>query len=231
MLYIFDGIDLQNERLYDDMLPFLSVQRLEKVNRLRSEITKRASLTVFMLLRLALWQIHGINEAVEFEFGEFEKPRLMNHPDIFFSLSHSGNVAACAVSSNNIGVDVQKVKPIKNKLAKRVLTGEEYSIFLNSPKPDDYFCEIWTVKESFLKKSGDGLTKELREISARNVTGINTIRGPEYYCSVCGGNGDEVNGGDRGEIKGSNSDVNIIVKHVGGDDFEQFFGQTNKRLV
>ena len=201
MVYIFDNIDLLNEDFFNRLKPLLSAQRLDKVERMRTAPAVRASITAYVLLRIALLEEYGINEAVIFTFGGNNKPYLKDYPHIFFSLSHSQNSVACVVAGNEAGIDIQKTKAVNKKLAKRVLTKDEYSKFLSADEPNDYFCEIWTVKESFLKKTGDGITKELRDIPAALVENLKTIKGTDYYCSVCG--------------------ADAKVKYVGRDDFEK----------
>ena len=205
MLYIFDKIDSVSDDFYESKISFLSEQRKVKVDRLRNNLNRNASCSVYLLLRLALSEIYNIDVAVDFAFGINGKPYLKDYPYIFFSLSHSHNIAACAVAGVEIGVDVQKIKPVDEKVAKRVLSEDEYIQFLHSPSPDEYFCEIWTKKESFLKKSGDGITKELREISADSLTGIKSFRGNDYYCTICG--------------------ADMQVKHIRRDDFEHLYGR------
>jgi len=212
MIYIFERFDLPDYNYYDKMIPLLSTQRYAKVKRLRFDTGKKASICVYLLLRYALIRDYGINEAVEFDFGANEKPYLKNYPQVFFNLSHTQNTAACVISDTETGIDVQKIKAVSKKVAKRVLTQEEYSAFENSEAPDDYFCEIWTVKESFLKKTGAGITKELRDFSACSVTEKFTIKSEDYYCTVCG--------------------VEKQVNYVGRDDFERIFtGQTGQGAI
>ena len=205
-LYIFDEIDLAGYGFYDGLKSFLSEQRLSKVNRLRSQSGKTASAAVYLLLRIALIETYGINEAVIFELGKNKKPFLKDYPHILFNLSHSNNAVACALADVEIGTDIQQIRETKDKLAKRVLTADEYLGFLKDPVPDDYFCEIWTIKESYLKMTGAGITKELGDITAEDVSFKRTIRGNDYFCSVCAA--------DKLCID------NLKVKYVRRDDFE-----------
>jgi len=204
MFYIIDEIDLMGDEFFERGLSLLSEQRLAKVKRLRSAYNKRASIIAYLLLRLILFEAYGINEAVMFEFEKNGKPYLKDYHDIFFNLSHSQNSVACIVSDVQVGVDIQKTRQVKNNLAKRVLTEDEYSIFESSIEPNDYFCKVWTIKEAFLKKTGEGITKELNEIAADAIPKIVTIKGIDYYCSICG-----------------NDEKDVNARYVRRDDFEQ----------
>ena len=204
MLYIFDEADTPDKGFLESKMSLLSEERQAKVRRLRSLTGSNASAIVYLLLRLALNESYGINEAVLFDYTEKGKPILKDYPHIHFNLSHSDNIAACVVNDAPVGVDVQKLKDVSDKVAGRVLTEEELLRFKSSLKPVEYFCKVWTIKESFLKRSGLGITTDLREISADDLKDIMTYRGLDYFCSVCGQFLDEV-----------------VIKRVGREDFEK----------
>ena len=204
MLYIVDGIDLFGDNFNKQMELFLSEQRCDKIKKLRFVKSKNVSAASYLLLRIALRDLYSINEVLEFEFTEKGKPMLKKYPHIHFNLSHSGDIATCAVSNEDVGVDVQMVKPVKDSVAKRVLTAEEYAGFKNAMNPDEYFCEMWATKESYLKLTGQGISDELREISAEDIQDKMVYRGADYFCCVCGAGAET-----------------IQIKHIGRDDFEQ----------
>ena len=186
MLYIFDEIDNIEDGFPESIKTLLSAERFEKIKRLRSPQKKKASAIAYLLLRLAISETYGINEAVEFSYGDKGKPHLKSYPHIHFNLSHSNEVAACVISNNEVGVDVQYIKPVNDSLARRVLTESEYAGFKSSKMPDEYFCEIWTVKESYLKQTGKGITTELRDVAADEITDKTIYRSNDYFCCVCG---------------------------------------------
>ena len=201
MLYIFDEVDKMDDELTESEISLLSNDRYAKIQRLRSPQGKKASFAVYLLLRVALKENYGIYEVVEFDYAEKGKPTLRDYPHIHFSLSHSKCTAVCAISDAEVGVDVQYISPISDRVAKRVLTTNEYVKFKESKTPDEYFCEIWTIKEACLKQTGQGISTELRDLSAESVTERYIYRGDGYFCCVCG-------------------PVNNI-KHIRRKDFEQ----------
>jgi len=182
MLYIFDEVD----NLEDLPMDLLSDERREKALGHRFPLGRKLSVCVYLLLCLALKEEYGIEEAVEFRYNENSKPFLKDYPHIHFNLSHCKKAAACAVSDVEIGVDVQDVRPVTDKVAKRVLTEDEYGNFKEAPNPDDFFCEIWSVKECFLKRSGQGIREDLRKISADSIIDKTQYRGDGYFCCVTG---------------------------------------------
>jgi len=203
MLYIFNDLDKLDDDFPESVMYLLSEQRRMKVRRIQSSAGKKASAVVYLLLRCALKSLYGIDRIVDFEYVKNGKPVLKDYPQIHFSLSHTQNAAACVVADIPAGVDVQQIKPISDKVAKRVLTVEEFKNFKDSVTPDEYFCEMWTIKESFLKQSGKGIAVEMREISAGSISDKMVFKGKDYFCCISGQNAQMMQ-----------------IKHVGREDFE-----------
>ena len=131
-----------------------------------------------------------VEESLPEAFLEAEKngkPFLKEHPDIHFNISHCDGLVVCAFADEPVGVDVEAVRPIRDPLVRRVLhdkeravlnryretaqirteNGKEVTVFTDPVKERDYdrvFFRYWTLKESYLKRDGCGLTREPREI-------------------------------------------------------------------
>lgn len=116
-----------------------------------------------------------------------------------FSLSHSENVVALAVAGEGeqgAGLDVQLLKePLSPALIRGALSQEEQSLLneiQNEPDRVKYFYRLYTEKESYVKFTGEGLTKFPREIT--NFLGAKFLtkyvfRQNELYClTVCSKN-------------------------------------------
>jgi len=201
MLYIFDKTYSLPDDFSETVKPLLSIERYEKIQKLKSKKNKTTSAVAYLLLRLALKDAYSIDEVVTFEYQKLGKPTLRKFPDIHFSISHSKNAAASAVAGLPIGVDIQNISSVSDKAAKRVLTADEYLAYKEADRPDEYFCEIWSIKESFLKKSGKGITEEMGHISADDIDMKTVVKGEDYFCCVCG--------------------AEMEIKHIRREDFEQ----------
>lgn len=81
--------------------------------------------------------------------------------DLFFSVSHKGEIAVCAYDNRPIGVDIEQIKPFNERLAKRICTSDELEYISNDPLR---FAEIWTVKEAYSKLIGNGISMGLKSI-------------------------------------------------------------------
>lgn len=187
MLYIFENIDSLSDDFSKRCIPYLSTQRIEKVFSYRFPLDRNLSATVYLLLRFALKVNYGIDEPVVFAFGKNGKPFLRDYPQIYFNLSHCNNAAACAVSSGEIGVDVQEVTPVSDDLAGRVLTTEEFGEFKAAENPSLQFCEYWVMKESWLKKTGQGICRDLNTLPSESLKEKTLVSGNENYCCCAAG--------------------------------------------
>lgn len=103
---------------------------------------------------------------IVFNKSENGKPFIENRND-YFNLSHSGNWVVMAYSSAEVGIDVEVIRPVNYRIAERFFSAGEVKI-LNSKNGEeklDYFFDLWTLKESFLKLIGTGLTRSLSSFS------------------------------------------------------------------
>ena len=101
------------------------------------------------------------------EFGAKElgfEPKLINFSknkngkwscnQFYFSISHSNNIVAVAISDKPIGIDIQKDCDLKNDFfADKILTPNELYDYntLREELKHDYLLEKWTQKESIYK--------------------------------------------------------------------------------
>ena len=154
----------------DAALGAMTEQRRTKVMAFKHEQGRKLSAAAYMLLCKALREEYGINEAPLFEYSEHGKPAIVGHPEIYFNLSHCRSVAACVVSSSPVGVDVEEVREFKDSLARYVLNDDEYAMVSSSSQPAREFIRLWTMKESYLKLTGDGITRDLKSVLADSAS-------------------------------------------------------------
>lgn len=93
------------------------------------------------------------------------KPYFKDFSEIQFSISHSGEYAACALSSVPCGLDIQEMRPLRTKrLLERTMTEAEQRKIEGAQNREWEFCKHWAMKESFLKLTGEGITRSMREL-------------------------------------------------------------------
>ncbi|MBQ3100799.1 MAG: 4'-phosphopantetheinyl transferase superfamily protein [Clostridia bacterium] len=114
----------------------------------------------------------GSNEPI-ISKNENGKPFIQNYPEFCFNISHSGEWTVLAVSDQEIGVDIQKIKPVRSNIPKRFFTRRE-NLFLDNLNNKDYcteFTRIWTLKEARTKASGESLAKTITKLSTIDYDG------------------------------------------------------------
>jgi 4'-phosphopantetheinyl transferase len=126
-----------------------------------------------------------------FEVGEYGKPFLLNEPGIHFNISHAGMYVVCAVSDTPVGIDVETTdhKGIM-EVAKRYFAGDELHYvqsFQTAAAQQKAFATIWTMKESYIKRDGRGLSilTSFNVLASSNVFFYPIPSGTETVCHVC----------------------------------------------
>lgn len=161
MIYIED--ELQSFDL-DAALSEISEQRREKALRFKHEQGRRECVVAYQLLKRALREEYGITENPIFAEREHGKPYIVGQEDIHFNLSHCREAVVCVVSNEEVGIDVERIRPYNDNLARYVLSDEEYDRVRLSDNPDLEFTKFWTMKESLLKLTGEGIRDDLKTV-------------------------------------------------------------------
>ncbi len=79
------------------------------------------------------------------------------------SITHTKTMAFCALSPCPIGIDAEAVsRSVRENTARRVLSQKEYSVYEAQPQ---CFPAFWTLKEAYVKFTGEGLRKDLQSLS------------------------------------------------------------------
>lgn len=110
-------------------------------------------------------------ETYKNEFGkEYVKGR-----DIYFNVSHTLGLLCSAVSDSEIGVDCETVVERDwEELSERFFTKREYEAIKASEDPLDEFIRVWTKKESYVKYTGEGLSRPLNSFDINDIDDIQT---------------------------------------------------------
>lgn len=148
----------------------LSENRKEKIRSMRFLSGKRQSLGAGLLLDFGLrrW---GIKErSARLAYGGNGKPFLADRKDVFFNLSHSGNLVMAAFSGAEVGCDVEQIKTADLRVARRFFALEEQAFLegcTSEAEKNDAFFRLWTLKEAFMKATGEGARLPLSDFCVR----------------------------------------------------------------
>ena len=207
-IYLIHTEKLNNEKLFSKYFSFMSDYRKSKINRMKMQKDKNMSLGVGILINEYLKTLGLREKDMIYEEKYNGKPYFKNLPEVYFNASHSGNCAVCSFSSEETGCDIEKSDEVNTEIAKRFFARSEYE-YIYSAKSDseqlERFFRLWTLKESYLKFSGEGLQGGLNSfevlfdekffngISLKENGRIQKIYFKEYkysdlYISVCSKN-------------------------------------------
>ena len=169
-----------NDYTTEYLTHLVSGERTDAAMKYRFEADRKRTLLAHALLNHAVSLTHpDMTLPVSPVTDEYGKPHLYfgvhSSSEIHFSLSHSGDYSVCAVSSHNVGVDIEKIGDDKERIADRFFAEEEREYIQDAAG----FYRIWTLKESFMKAVGWGMKLPLDAFSVSGLdenTGICSFR-------------------------------------------------------
>lgn len=172
-VYVADCRPLEEQVLFDRKIALAGDERRMRILSFRSKADQRRALAATLLLREALTA-----EGISYEYSHFStkengKPCLCGE-ELYFSLSHAGERAMCAVADHEVGADIESFARFKGKeerterIAKRCLTERERALLEVSDNFSEGLIRLWTKKESYVKLTGEGLARDFSTIDTLN---------------------------------------------------------------
>ena len=100
-------------------------------------------------------------------------------------LSHSGKYVVLAIADQEVGIDIERVRPYHEATAKKIFSNEIQNAIseLCGEEKDRIFTQLWTELEAKLKVKGIGFSKEWENEKAKEYF-IETRCIDEYYVSL-----------------------------------------------
>ena len=161
IVYLADISKTDYETLYASFKANMEPKRVERIELAGNDKVKKELVATGALLQGIL---RGFGKkATDIAFEEKGKPYLPDCEDVYFNVSHSGNYVMIAFSGQPIGVDIQKIVPYKEALVNRICSFDERSKY--SGDLIRHLNKIWAVKEAYSKLTGEGIGKDLSEVS------------------------------------------------------------------
>ena len=135
------------------------------------------------LLKYALKDYANIDK-YEIVYNEYGKPYLKDI-DIYFNISNSKNVSVCVISNREVGVDIQ-YKTYKESLKNKVFNNKEQELLDKSIEKESVFTKMWTIKESYVKMKGIGLSYGLNNVDTLSLkNNIKLLNYKNYIICIC----------------------------------------------
>jgi len=188
----------EKHALKHELMPFFSETRLGKIGRwlLNPQDSSLSEKHISALEQSAAAEL-AICAAMknsgrpfapsDYAYKESGQPTIQNG---HISISHTEGYAACAIAREPVGIDVERGHTFSKAAAKRILSPQE-ELMSDSTNADELLSRIWTVKESFLKMTGEGIPGGMRTLEliaagdgSSDVWTIKRGTEPEAGCAV-----------------------------------------------
>ncbi|HPU18259.1 MAG TPA: 4'-phosphopantetheinyl transferase superfamily protein [Bacillota bacterium] len=201
LVCILDTADISPEIEVDFVAP--------RANTISHEPARRLHIAG-ELLRGAMMSLCGIPPE-DVSYTPLGKPYTPSRPDVAYSISHSGTLAACALLTLDgdhiieqplsVGVDIQRADGSGSakddasimRFANRFYSDAEIAEISAVGDKKSAFYRIWTMKEALLKYTGEGLSRPLKSADTKSESfGVRYVThdvfdssGMKYALAVC----------------------------------------------
>ena len=149
-----------SEESFNALLQIISKENQDKCHRFKFKEDALRTLYGELIVRHVLSDYFSIeNKDIKILKSNEGKPYIKDNP-IYFNISHAGDFVVCAFSEQEIGVDIEQINDIDLKIAKRFFCASEYEDLVAQEVENrlDYFYSLWTLKESYMKWLGTGIS-------------------------------------------------------------------------
>lgn len=141
----------------------LTPKELEYVQRFTRPIDTLRSTVPRVLLHIVLAEYAKVSPIdIAIERLRSGQPYVESIPEVYFSISHSGEYAVVSISlGGKVGVDVEKIASNFDYLpiSERFFHTLEHRDILDSGNYERFY-HYWTAKEAFVKAIGEGLKRD-----------------------------------------------------------------------
>lgn len=169
-IYIVKILDMSTNEI-DNLARFITEEKRNKITRFKYKKNKISSLISDILIRNIISDKLNIkNNEIQIKKTNYGKPYLENELSFHFNISHSGDYVACAIDNKVLGIDIEEKKDIDYEgIANNFFCNDEIEFILdgNCYERLTKFYRVWTLKESYIKADGKGLSIPLNSFSIK----------------------------------------------------------------
>ncbi len=155
----------------------LPAGRRAYAERYRNPLDRAAAAVGFLLVAYALREADPAFVPADWTIGKHGKPTLPNSP-LHFSLSHADGLCVAVAARDPIGLDVERIRPLRAALLPRFCTPEEIERVGRDP---DLAVALWTKREARAKENGRGIGQDLVSLPTEGVTTVGVTAGGHAF--------------------------------------------------
>ncbi len=153
----------------DKILSMFEIERQKAILTYRFSADRNRTAYGELLARWLMRQKTNLSLAeIHFQRDAFGKPYCPGCKYLF-NLSHSGQWIVCSIGTVASGVDVEIQQEIDLAIAREYFLPKEYAWLcsLEEHERNVAMLKFWTLKESYLKYTGQGLLGELEKVDCQ----------------------------------------------------------------
>lgn len=151
----------------------LSHDELQRAEALHNELGRARFIASHVALRRILASyLQALPASLVITPGPHGKPGLASpqiQPPLLFNLAHSEGLALCAIAQDEVGVDVEKMRPLAEieEASSQMLSREEIASLdaLSTEDRRDALHMMWSCKEAYAKATGLGPSLDLPSVT------------------------------------------------------------------
>jgi 4'-phosphopantetheinyl transferase len=173
--------------LRDSMFRVMDADKQQQVLRLRHREDQDRGMAAHCLIKFVLHYVYGLpREALLLTRNEWGKPYIADST-LQFNLTHSGNWVVCGIDSKPIGVDIEQINNIDTAALEPFFSPSERHMLEQLEGRDRglLFYDLWTLKESYVKMIGKGLSIPLHSFSVEAAGGGFRLTSADSADSAC----------------------------------------------
>lgn len=162
-VYALDVSEFPDPRGNEQVMKGIWPERKVKILRYLKEQDRKLSLGAGILIRDLLPK-YGDSQSNIYT----TKIGKLCGKSIQFNISHSYPFVVCAISSLGVGCDIEQIKMAPIDVAVRCFSKRELDYLHQLPAGDERnrgFYRIWTMKESYVKMTGEGMRVPFNEFA------------------------------------------------------------------
>ncbi len=173
---------------FNILLSCLTMEKRERISKFLKYEDALRTLISDILIRYLLCKKLGVNNHnLIFKTNEYGKPYLSSYNGVRYNISHSGRWVVCCMDNSSVGIDIEQIKPIDMTIAEKFFSKDEFLSLMDKDViyREEFFYELWTSKESYIKAVGKGLSIPLNSftinIYRNDITVSSTYEQNTYY--------------------------------------------------